>query len=121
MSPAAVSTQSPLSGEQLLRYRAARQAAERFVAQTFFTPIFKQMRNSPYKSEVFSGGRGGEVFTSMLDGVLAERMGRGVGRGLVDALVSRLDPASARLVRRTRVAPGPPATLVTAPKLDQRS
>lgn len=100
MSAAAVSTQSSLRGEQLLRYRAARQTAERFVAQTFFTPIFKQMRNSPFRSEMFSGGRGGEVFTSMLDGMLAERMGRGVGRDLVDALVRKIDPKGAQAMLR---------------------
>jgi hypothetical protein len=92
MNVAGVSPQSVLTDEQSLRYRRARKAAEQFVAQTFFSPIFKQMRASPFKSELLGGGRGGEVFSSMLDGVLAERMGRGVGGELVDALLAKLEP-----------------------------
>lgn len=110
----------PTPGEaQILRRRAdLRASAERFVAQTFFTPMFKMMRASPFKSELLSGGRGGEAFTAMLDGVLAERMGRGAGGALVEAIVNRLDPQGARLLRRTSIAPGPPATWVNGSNLD---
>jgi len=85
---------------QLLRNGALRKQAEKFVAQAFFTPMFKAMRSSPFKSEILSGGRGGEVFQSMFDGVLAERMGRGSGKSLVDAMVDRLDPETSRLLKR---------------------
>jgi hypothetical protein len=97
----AVSTQIAPSQKQILRYQELRRSAEKFVGQTFFSPIFKQMRQSPFKSELFTGGRGGEVFQSMLDGMFAERMGAGAaGRKLVDAIVERLDPATSRMLKK---------------------
>ncbi|MCS7033961.1 MAG: rod-binding protein [Phycisphaerae bacterium] len=105
---------------QLLRHRTLRKQAEKFVAQTFFTPIFKAMRSSPFKSRLLSGGRGGEAFQAMLDGLLAERMGRGAAKPLVDAIVNRLDPHTARLLRKTRVSAGPVPTLVSAPLLSAK-
>jgi Rod binding domain-containing protein len=100
MSISAISAQSPVPEAQILRYREARRAAAQFVGQTFFKPIFKQMRDSPFKSELFSGGRGEEVFGSMLDGILAERMGGAVGGRLIDALVRQLDPVASNAIRR---------------------
>ena len=47
------------------------------VAQTFYGTMLKQMRNSPFKSKLFDGGRGGEAFASMFDQHLADRMSRG--------------------------------------------
>jgi hypothetical protein len=37
------------------------------LAQTFYGPMLKQMHDSPFKSELFSGGRGGEAFNELLD------------------------------------------------------
>jgi len=67
--------------EQLTR------AAQKWVAQTFYGAMLKQMRNSPFKSELFSGGRGGEAFGAMLDQTLAERMARGTNNKLVRSIV----------------------------------
>ena len=41
--------------------------AQKLVSQTFFGTMLKQMHNSPFKSKIFSGGRGGEAFGSLLD------------------------------------------------------
>lgn len=65
--------------------------AERLIAQTFFGALLKQMRNSPFKSELFSGGRGGEAFGSMYDERLAERMAHGAGRRLAASIVKHLE------------------------------
>jgi Rod binding domain-containing protein len=99
MDRLALSTQFSPTIAQTLRkpvtqdeQQALRAAAEKFVGQTFFAPMLRQMRNSPFKNEVLSGGRGGEVFSSMLDGMISERMGRGAGGQLVDALVKHLMP-----------------------------
>src|SRR3954469_2157674 len=62
-----------------------------WVAQTFFGTMLKQMRESPFKSDLFDGGRGGQAFGSMYDQHLAERMSRGAGTGLVNAIVHRLE------------------------------
>lgn len=72
-----------------------REQAQKWVAQTFFGTMLKQMRNSPFKSELFSGGRGGEAFTSMFDQHLADRMARGAGRRLSDSIARQLSRRSA--------------------------
>src|SRR5689334_12077520 len=64
--------------------------AQKWVGQTFFGTILKQMHNSPFKSELWSGGRGGEAFSSLYDQHLAERMARGAGRGLSNAIVKHI-------------------------------
>ena len=69
--------------------------AEKWVAQTFYGQMLKQMRNSPFKSEMFSGGRGGEAFGEMFDQQLADRMSKGAGGDLVDSIVSRLEKQKA--------------------------
>ena len=66
-----------------------------WVAQTFFGTLLKQMRESPFKSELFSGGRGGQAFSSMHDQQLAEHMARGAGSKLVNAIVRRIEANAA--------------------------
>jgi Rod binding domain-containing protein len=78
--------------------------AQKWVSQTFFGPMLKEMRNSPFKSEMFSGGRGGEAFSEMFDQQLADHMGRGSGKKLVDALVHKMEGPQAAKVARTAMA-----------------
>lgn len=66
-----------------------------FVASSFFGTMLKQMRESPFRSELFGGGRAGEAYDAMYHQALAERMGRGVGQGLVRAIVKRIMGARA--------------------------
>ena len=73
----------------------ARKQAQTFVSQAFFGTLLKQMRESPFKSELFSGGRGGEAFGSLYDQKLAERMANGVGSKLVGSIVRKLEAAKA--------------------------
>lgn len=65
--------------------------AERLVAQTFFGTLLRQMNNSPFKSEMFSGGRGGEAFGSLYNQHLADRMAHAAGRSLVRSIVRHLE------------------------------
>ena len=65
--------------------------ARTLVSQTFFGPMLKQMRDSPFKSELFEGGRGGQMFGSMLDQRLADHMSRGSGNKLVGSIVEHLE------------------------------
>jgi Rod binding domain-containing protein len=63
-----------------------------WVAQTFYGEMLKQMRNSPFKSDLFDGGRGGEAFANQLDQKLAERMASGhAGDRLVQAIVRKIE------------------------------
>jgi Rod binding domain-containing protein len=67
------------------------ETARKLVAQTFYGPMLKQMRESPFKSEIFSGGRGGQAFSSMLDQHLADHMSRAAGSKLVNAIARKLE------------------------------
>jgi Rod binding domain-containing protein len=64
---------------------------QKWVAQTFFGQMLKQMRDSPFKSKLFDGGRGGEMFQQMADQRTAESMARGTGHKLVDSIVDRIE------------------------------
>ncbi len=64
---------------------------EKWVSQTFYGEMLKQMRNSPFKSKMFEGGQGGEAFQQMFDAQLADKMSSGTGRKLVDAIVNKIE------------------------------
>jgi Rod binding domain-containing protein len=66
-----------------------------WVAQTFFGTLLKQMRNSPFKSELLEGGKGGETFAALQDQHLAEHMTRGAGAKLVNGIVRRIEANAA--------------------------
>ena len=72
-----------------------RKHAEIFVASAFFGTLLKQMRESPFKSELFSGGRGGQAFGSLYDQQMAERMSRGAGSKLVNSIVRKIEARAA--------------------------
>ena len=87
-----------------------RKQAEIFVASAFFGTLLKQMRESPFKSELFSGGRGGQAFGSLYDQQMAERMSRGAGSKLVNAIVRKIEARSAyqkqSTAAKSRIIPG---------------
>ena len=93
--------------QQLMEY------SQKWVSQTFFGTMLKQMRNSPFKSELFSGGRGGDAFGGMYDQHLADRMARASGKKLAESIVRQLQrqKAQAKPVRAVeRNESTPPAT-----------
>lgn len=69
--------------------------AQKWVAQTFYGTVLKQMHDSPFKSDIFSGGRGGQAFSSLYDQHLTERMARASGNKLVDGIVRRVEARAA--------------------------
>jgi Rod binding domain-containing protein len=68
---------------------------QKWVAQTFYGQLLKQMRNSPFKSDLFSGGRGGQAFNEMFDERMAEHMSRGAGSKLVKSIVRKVEATAA--------------------------
>ena len=76
----------PASGESS-RDRQIREKSQMIVNQFFVGSMLKQMRESPFKSELFGGGKGGEAYQGMMDRHLAENAGSHVARSLVDSLV----------------------------------
>ena len=69
--------------------------AQRWVSQTFFGTLLKQMHDSPFKADWVTGGRGGEAFSTLYDQHLADRMARASGRQLVQSIVSQIQGRSA--------------------------
>lgn len=78
------------ASEESEKDKELRQKAQILVNQFFVGTMLKQMRNSPFKNEMFSGGKGGEAFQGMFDQRLAEHSGDRVAKSLVDALVKGL-------------------------------
>jgi hypothetical protein len=70
------------------------ETARKWVAQTFYGTMLKQMRESPFKSDLFAGGRGGQAFSSLLDQHLADHMSRAAGSKLVNAIARKLEARS---------------------------
>src|SRR5579864_715230 len=65
--------------------------AQKWVAQTFYGTLLKQVRQSPFHSKLFDGGRGGQAWGSMYDQQLAEHMARSSGQKLVTDIVRRIE------------------------------
>ena len=63
-----------------------------WVSQTFFGTLLKQMHDSPFRSELFSGGRGGQAFSSLFHQHLTERMAGGKSaESLVNSIVKKIE------------------------------
>lgn len=75
-----------------------------WLGQTFFGTLMKQMRESPFKSELFSGGRGGDAFGSLYDGQMAQRMAQGLGTRIARPIVKKLEKQAAAAYERNRKA-----------------
>jgi Rod binding domain-containing protein len=84
-----VPTAVPEQHDQLVKQ------TETWVSQTFFGTLLKQMRESPFKSELFSGGQGGQAFAGLQDQHLAEHMARGAGSKLVNSIVRQIEANAA--------------------------
>jgi Rod binding domain-containing protein len=74
-----------------------------WVAQTFFGTLMKQMRDSPFKSNLLDGGRGGQAFSELYDQHLSERMSRGAGSHLVNSIVHRIEARAAAVKQQATV------------------
>jgi len=71
------------------RRKVLRESVNVMVGVTFFGQMFKIARDSALKGKYGHGGRGEEMFGSMLDMELAQRMGRGMKNNLSDAIYDR--------------------------------
>jgi hypothetical protein len=67
------------------------------VGSVFYGTLLKSVRESPLKGAYGHGGRGEEVFSAQLHGLLAERAGAARADGLADALHMHLRAQSQRL------------------------
>ncbi|MCC6580835.1 MAG: hypothetical protein IT440_10370 [Phycisphaeraceae bacterium] len=67
-----------------------RQAAEQLVASTLVMPILSQMRQDPFRTEMFHGGFGEDAFNQQLDTVLSDRIVKGSHFSVVEAVCRRI-------------------------------
>jgi hypothetical protein len=65
--------------------------AQKLVADTFYGTLMRQMHDSPFKSELFSGGRGGQAFQGLLDQKLSDHMAAATHNPLVHAITHTLE------------------------------
>ena len=86
---------TPASAAKPTRHEQLVEQTRNWVAQTFFGTLLKQMDESPFRSELFSGGRGGQAFSSLYNQQLAERMARSAGDKLVNSIGRRIEAKAA--------------------------
>lgn len=77
------------------REQDARDAANQLVSMAFIKPLLAQTRESPFKSDMFHGGHGEEVFQQQLDSVLADRMAERLNVSIADAVYRKFSKQSA--------------------------
>jgi Rod binding domain-containing protein len=85
----------PAGGATTLEHDRVVKQAQKWVAQSFYGTLMKQARQSPFHSEKFEGGRGGEAFGSLFDQHLADHMARGPGRKLAESIARKIEAKKA--------------------------
>jgi len=121
LAPRDLSPEARLMKAAPTQHDRIRMQTEKWVSQTFFGTLLKQMDDSPFKSELFSGGRGGQAFSSLYHQQLADRIARGAGHKLVNTIVRRIEAKQAYQKQQGSAAKGtvpptPPADASAALK-----
>lgn len=86
----ASASQSAIDGVDADRAKELRKAAEQLVATTFIQPMLAKMREDPFKSDLFHGGRTEEIFGEQLDTILSERIVSRSNFSIVDAVYNSI-------------------------------
>ncbi len=68
-----------------------RETTGQVIGSVFFGTLLKTMRESKLQGPYGHGGRGEQVFAAQLHGLLAERMGRGMTKGLGETIYRSLE------------------------------
>lgn len=89
---------------KLGREGEARRAAQQLVASTLVLPILAESRKDPFRSEMFHGGKGEDLFGAQLDQIIADRVTSAANFPLVDtiyrSMIQKGTPAAGRLDTR---------------------
>lgn len=80
-----------------------RDAADQLVATAFILPLLEQAREDPFKSDLFHGGRGEEVFGQQLDVIFADRITRSADFGLSDAIAQQFSQSAKSSTPQTEI------------------
>lgn len=68
-----------------------RPKVQQWVSQSFVGELLKQVRNSPFKSELFGGGHAGDAYGKMYDIEIAKQVAPAIAGPLVDSIVRHID------------------------------
>jgi Rod binding domain-containing protein len=68
------------------RTEQVEEAADQLVAAAFILPLLEQVRDDPFKSDMFHGGQAEEIFGQQLDVLLADRISASANFGLSESL-----------------------------------
>jgi Rod binding domain-containing protein len=93
--PASAVSPSAAAAAYQKRHQALVRQTQKWVAQTFYGTMLKKMRESPFHSDIFDGGRGGQMFHELMDQQLADRMSRNAAPKLVDSIVQKIERGKA--------------------------
>jgi len=74
----------------------AREAAEQLVASAFLQPMFKQLRESGFKTGLFDGGQAEQAFEQRLHTRIGDRLVRKMDLPMVDAVTRYLTQNGSR-------------------------
>jgi len=108
-------SKADLQHQQLIKH------TQKWVAQTFYGNVLKQMHNSPFKDKTMSGGRGGEAFGEMLDQRMADSMSKSSGSKLVNAIVDKIEYAQAQRSGKTIMQRRKPHGITPTKPIDVRA
>lgn len=78
---------------QLVKREELKAAAEQLVSTAFIQPLLAQMRDDPFKVDMFHGGRGEQIFGQQLDTLISERVTSSANFPVVDSIVNSFMPA----------------------------
>lgn len=74
-----------------------RTTTDQVVGSVFYGTMLKTMRAGTMRGKYGHGGRGEEIFSAQLHGILAERIGTSMSGGLGDVLYKALKPQQERI------------------------
>jgi len=77
-------------GEATGENEELRNAANQLVSVAFIKPLMAQMRQSPFKNDMFQGGQGETIFQEHLDTVLADRISSRSNFAIADAVYRKI-------------------------------
>ena len=104
VSGSSVNIMSQESVNAVRELHRLREVTGQVVGSVFFGTLLKTMRESELKGAYGHGGRGEEIFSAQLHGILAERMGATMRTGLGNAVYDRLQRQQRGISTRQTVA-----------------
>ena len=84
-------TPEPLSEEKKAKLE---KTSATLVNQFFMGSMLKQMRESPFKNDMFTGGKGGDAYAGLFDQRIAEHSGNRIAKSLVKSMVKQYTKTS---------------------------